>query len=68
MSGPNQLFPGPAAPANFSVETSGGGINGQRKKGMYSNTLGRGRWPKDDPLHDPPMTIDSFFQPALGTD
>ena len=50
--------------------------NGQRKKYLNSTAknnsnahqLGKGGWPQQDPLHYPPMQIDSFIQPAMGAE
>lgn len=43
----------------------GGGTNGQRsKKYTNSNKLGPGGWPIEDPLHGPPIQIESFMHPV----
>ena len=61
----NGANPPGTAPVQLVV-TSDGAKNGGRK--TYSKTLGKGGWPQQDPLHDPPMQIEAFRQPAVGTD
>ena len=47
--------------ANITVP-EGGGHNGQRSKKYTNNQhLGPGGWPKEDPLHSPPIQIESFM-------
>lgn len=58
------------APNPSMTFTEGGGINGQRiKKLTHNNIIGRGLggWPKEDPLHDPPMQIE-FKSPQIASD
>jgi len=58
----NGFIPPTTAPAILLADNKGGGgtNGGQRQKFLGNNglPLGRGGWPKEDPLHDPLVIFD----------
>lgn len=59
-----QQAPPGTASNNFDKTLASTG--GRRK--YAGQPIGRGGWPNQDPLHDPPVSIDSFLQPVVGAD